>query len=118
MALICRLKPSGILLDVNNIHVSAVNHGFDPREYLRGVPAGAVRELHLAGFDQGDGLLIDTHGKPVADAVWGLYADAVERFRTVPTLVEWDTDLPALDVLLGEAGKADFIRERMHALAA
>ncbi|MFZ5555477.1 MAG: DUF692 domain-containing protein [Pseudomonadota bacterium] len=108
----------GILLDVNNIHVSAVNHGFDPREYLRGVPAGAVRELHLAGFDQGDGLLIDTHGKPVADAVWGLYADAVERFRTVPTLVEWDTDLPALDVLLGEAGKADFIRERMHALAA
>jgi uncharacterized protein (UPF0276 family) len=108
----------GILLDVNNIHVSAVNHGFDPRAYLAGVAAGAVKELHLAGFDQGDGLLIDTHGKPVADAVWALYADAVSRFRAAPTLVEWDTDLPELDVLLGEAHKADFIRERMHALAA
>ena len=99
----------GILLDINNIYVSACNHGFDARHYLRAVPAAAVGEMHLAGFDRIAGLLIDTHGTRVADPVWQLYAEAVEIFGARPTLIEWDTDIPALDVLLAEAEKANRI---------
>lgn len=106
----------GILLDVNNIHVNAVNHGFDPLAFLAGVPAHAVREIHLAGFDRLEDAevecLIDTHGTAVSDAVWTLYGAAIERFGPVPTLIEWDTDVPALDVLLAEAGKANLILDQ------
>jgi uncharacterized protein len=112
VAEVSRRSGCGILLDVNNIHVAAHNHGFDPLRYLDAIPAEAVGEIHLAGFDDsGDGLLIDTHGKPVADAVWALYRRAVERIGVRPTLIEWDTDLPALDVLLGEATTADGIAD-------
>ena len=107
-----------ILLDVNNIYVSACNHGFDARRYLRAVPPRAVREIHLAGFDRADGLLIDTHGHRVAAPVWELYREALERFGPVPTLIEWDTDIPALAVLLEEAVTADRLAEEAHALAA
>lgn len=100
----------GILLDVNNIHVNAVNHGADAKAFLNAMPAAQVREIHLAGFDELEGsagtLLIDTHGRQVADAVWALYAEALRRFGPVPTLIEWDTDVPELPVLLAEAGKA------------
>jgi len=99
-----------ILLDVNNIHVNAVNHGSDATAFLNAMPAAQVREIHLAGFDELEGsngaLLIDTHGRQVADAVWILYAQALQRFGPVPTLIEWDTDIPELPVLLAEAGKA------------
>ncbi len=106
----------GILLDVNNIHVNAVNHGFDARRYLEAIPVEAVGEMHLAGFDSNGDCLIDTHGKPVADAVWALYRLAVQRFGRVPTLIEWDTDIPPLAVLLEEACKADAILgEENHA---
>ena len=108
----------GILLDINNIYVSACNHGFDARRYLNAVPASAVGEMHLAGFDLADGLLIDTHGTRVADAVWQLYGEAVDHFGALPTLIEWDTDLPALAVLLHEAATADRLREERNALAA
>lgn len=112
----------GLLLDVNNIYVSACNHGFDAHEFLARVPAGSVREIHLAGhgrnsFDGRD-ILIDTHGTHVCADVWTLYAAAVRRFGAVPTLIEWDTDIPALEVLVAEAHKADAIREQAHALAA
>lgn len=107
-----------ILLDINNIYVSACNHGFDARRYLNAVPVAAVGEMHLAGFDRCNGLLIDTHGTRVADAVWQLYADAVDRFGALPTVIEWDTDLPELAVLLHEAATADRIREERNALAA
>lgn len=107
----------GILFDVNNIYVNSVNHGFDARRYLWGIPATAVWEIHLAGFDQGPGCLIDTHGKPVADPVWALYREALGRFGRVPTLIEWDTDLPVLQVLLDEAAKAAGYLEERHALA-
>ena len=108
----------GVLLDVNNIYVSACNHGFDARGYLRAIAPRAVGEIHLAGFDRLDGLLIDTHGNRVCADVWQLYREAVERCGPVPTLIEWDTDLPALAVLLDEAAIAQNILEECHALAA
>jgi uncharacterized protein (UPF0276 family) len=103
----------GVLLDVNNVYVSASNHGFDARGYLDAIPPAAVRELHLAGFIEreveGGSLLLDTHSAPVADAVWALYRDAVRRFGRVPTLIEWDADLPRLERLLDEARRADAV---------
>ena len=104
----------GLLLDVNNVYVNAVNHGFDPVRYLEALDAASVGEYHLAGFERVDArLVIDTHAAPVAEAVWSLYATAVERIGARPTLIEWDCDLPALDVLLGEAGKARAILARV-----
>jgi uncharacterized protein (UPF0276 family) len=103
------LSGCGILLDVNNIYVNAVNHGFDAGRYLEAIPVEAVEEIHLAGFDNTGECLIDTHGKPVADDVWALYRHAVRRFGRVPTLIEWDADIPPLAVLLDEARKADAI---------
>jgi uncharacterized protein (UPF0276 family) len=117
----------GVLLDVNNIYVSSINHGFDPLRYLDAMPARAVQEIHLAGFDTvrldgGGSVLIDTHGRRVAGPVWNLYGEALSRVGPVPTLIEWDTDVPPLAVLLDEAAKAQAIldewMEAPHALAA
>ena len=98
-----------ILLDVNNIYVNAVNHEFDALTYLDEIAPGSVGEIHLAGFQDTGELLIDTHGTAVCDEVWALYRYAITRFGKVPTLIEWDTDIPALDVLLAEADKANCI---------
>ena len=102
----CRL-----LCDVNNIHVSAHNLGLDPIAYLNGLPRDAVDEIHLAGHCRngadGTTVLIDDHGAPVADPVWDLYRRARARFGAVPTLIEWDSNLPPLPVLCAEAAKAD-----------
>jgi uncharacterized protein (UPF0276 family) len=92
-----------ILLDLNNLYVNAVNHGFDAARCLAELTPGSVAEFHLAGHTEAEGCLIDTHGSRVCGAVWELYADAVARFGPQPTLIEWDTDLPSIDVLLGEA---------------
>jgi len=112
----------GILLDLNNVYVAAHNHEFDSREYLEGIPRHIVQEFHLAGFSRidldGHELLVDTHGTPVCDAVWDLYRAALRRFGNVPTLIEWDTDLPNFDLLQAEARKADSLRSALHALAA
>lgn len=109
----------GILCDVNNIYVSAINHGFAPEDYLDALPAAAVGELHLAGHavNDADGIeiLIDDHGSPVADAVWQLYRAALVRFPGAPTLIEWDTEIPPLDVLVTEAKKADQYRRAVFA---
>jgi hypothetical protein len=107
----------GLLLDVNNLYVNAVNHGVDRLAYLAHIPRCAVKEIHLAGFDSAGDLLIDTHGKRVAEPVWELYRHALARFGPVPTLIEWDTDIPALPVLLEEAGKAEKMLEACHAAA-
>lgn len=104
---LARRAGCGILLDINNIHVSAVNHGFAAQDYLRAIPAELVGEIHLAGHTVADDILIDTHSAPVSDAVWGLYRDALRRLGPVPTLIEWDAELPALDRLLAEAATAD-----------
>ena len=108
----------GILLDVNNIYVNSVNHRFDALRYLDAIPAAAVGEIHLAGYDASGPCLIDTHGTPVSEPVWKLYREAVRRFGRTPMLIEWDTNLPALTVLLGEARKADAILEQTDALVA
>jgi uncharacterized protein (UPF0276 family) len=101
----------GLLLDVNNVYVSAVNHGFDAEAYLDAFPYQYVGEIHLAGFAEdidGDGapLLIDAHGSPVADRVWGLYRRALNRAGPIPTLIEWDNEIPSFDVLAAEVARA------------
>ena len=112
----------GILLDVNNIYVAASNHGFDAYRYLQAMPRTAVQEMHLAGHSSmriGDReILIDTHGSHVCEAVWDLYRAALRRFGPVPTLIEWDTDIPTLDVLVAEADKANAVREALDVHAA
>jgi len=108
----------GILLDVNNIYVNAVNHGTDAPGYIDAIPRGAVKEIHLAGHDHVDGMLIDTHGQRVAEPVWALYRRALARFGAIPTLIEWDTDIPPLAVLLEEADKADRMLETDDAFIA
>ncbi len=101
----------GLLLDVNNIWVSACNHGFDPVEYLRAIPWRRVLHVHLAGHRvRADGLLHDTHDQPVCDAVWRLYAEAWRLGGPFPTLVEWDADIPPLDVVVREARRAIEVR--------
>jgi uncharacterized protein len=112
----------GLLLDVNNIYVSAMNHGFDALDYLHGVPHHAVREMHLAGHSlvrAGErDIRIDTHGAPVCPEVWALYESALQYVGPVPTLIEWDTDIPPLEVLMAEAARADRVMELRHAAAA
>lgn len=110
----------GILCDINNIYVSCFNHGWDADAYLEALPPSAVREIHLAGhtlkeLDGGQSLRIDDHGSEVAPAVWDLYGLALARFGPVPTLIEWDTDIPVLQVLLAEAAKAAvMLRKAQH----
>jgi uncharacterized protein len=110
---VARRTGCGLLLDVNNVFVSATNHRTDPRAYLAEFPVQVVGEIHLAGHAAEDlpsgPLLIDDHGCPVADPVWTLYGEVIARVGPRPTLVEWDTDVPAFDVLLAEAMRADSI---------
>ncbi len=111
-----------ILLDVNNLYVTAANQAMDPMRTLEAIPAELVGEVHLAGFTEtpieGGTLLIDTHSRPVADVVWALYRCAIARVGRVPTLIERDADLPPLSVLLAEAAAADAILAECHADAA
>lgn len=96
-----------LLLDVNNIYVSSINHGFDPLEFLAGIPQNRVRQIHLAGHSQGpEGMLIDTHNAPVRNEVWALYARAVEQFGPCATMIERDDKIPPLNELLAELGQA------------
>jgi uncharacterized protein len=104
----------GLLLDVNNVHVSATNHGYSAEQYLADFPLEHVREIHLAGHateedDFGNALLIDAHDRPVDDQVWSLYTDVIDKLGPVPTLIEWDNDVPEWSVLKAEAAAADKI---------
>ncbi|HUL95810.1 MAG TPA: DUF692 domain-containing protein [Usitatibacter sp.] len=116
VAEVARRSGCGLLLDVNNIWVSSRNHKFDPQRYLDAIDPATVGEIHLAGYEESEGLLIDTHSRPVSDAVWALHAETLSRMGPRPTLIEWDADIPSLDVLLGEARKADAIAARTRAL--
>lgn len=104
-----------ILLDVNNIFVNAMNHGFNAEHFIQSIPVSLVKEIHLAGHTvkeiDGGVIRLDTHDQLVCDEVWDLYRIAVNCFGNVPALIEWDKDLPELDVLVDEAGRADLIRE-------
>ena len=112
MAAVAARTGCGILCDINNIFVSAKNHGWDASAYVAQLPPAAIGEIHLAGHSvrelpDGGTLRIDDHGSRVIEDVWSLYAKALRRFGPVPTLIEWDTDVPPLDVLVGEARHAD-----------
>jgi uncharacterized protein (UPF0276 family) len=108
---ISRRSGCTLLLDVNNVFVSARNHGTDPESYLDAFPLARVKEIHLGGHDEqaddtGAPLLIDAHGAPVADPVWALYRNVIARTGPLPTLIEWDNDVPAWPVLANEARAA------------
>jgi uncharacterized protein (UPF0276 family) len=113
-----RLADCELLLDVNNIHVSSVNHGFDALEYLRGIPVERVRQIHLAGHQTSGRYLIDTHDQPVPEPVWRLYGAATERFGPVPTMIERDDNIPAYEVLVSELERARTIQREASARAA
>jgi uncharacterized protein (UPF0276 family) len=112
----------GILLDVNNVYVSARNHGFDADAYIAAIPVALIQEIHLAGHtvvsDEDGELLIDTHDAPVTDQVWDLYARTIARTGPLPTLIEWDAQLPTLDRLIAEARRADALAGVRHARVA
>ena len=118
LAALAQRTGCGLLVDVNNLYVNAANHGIHPQAWLDRIPAGAVGEIHLAGHAVNDAgerqILIDDHGSAVPEPVWQLYETASRRFPTAPALVEWDTRIPALDVLVAEAAEAD--RRRAAAL--
>jgi len=118
LAALARRTGCGLLLDVNNLYVNQVNLGRDALAQMRALDPASVREIHLAGFFAGEDCLIDTHGARVADPVWRLYDAALALFGPVPTLIEWDTDVPPLAVLLDEAAKAQARLDSPHALAA
>jgi uncharacterized protein len=104
----------GLLLDINNVFVSAKNHGTQPLPYLDSFPFDQVKEIHLGGHDEetddvGAPLLIDTHASPIAEAVWTLYAHVIARTGALPTLIEWDNDVPEWPTLLAEAVAAQNI---------
>ena len=102
LSAVCERTGCYLLLDVNNVYVSATNHGFDAHAFLDGIPGDRVRQIHLAGHSIGDSMLIDTHDAPVCDAVWQLYAQACRRFGHAAAMIERDADIPALDELLAE----------------
>jgi len=103
---LCERTGCSLLLDVNNIFVSATNHGFDPVDYLDGVPADRVRQIHLAGHSQGHDRLIDTHDKPVPPPVWAVYGEACQRVGPVAAMIERDDAIPPLAELLAELDMA------------
>jgi len=118
---IARRTGCGLLLDVNNVYVSCINHQREAGAYIKAFPVAAVEEIHLAGHgedtdDIGERLLIDSHDRPVTDAVWQLYGMAVARTRTVATLIEWDNNIPGWPELFAQAQQADAVMRRvLHA---
>jgi len=123
LIMLAELSECGVLLDVNNIYVSAWNHRFDPRTYMNELKDAPVHEMHLAGhhfnteiiqdFPQSRGLRIDDHGSPVMKDVWALYEEAIALFGPTPTLIEWDTNIPGLSVLMGEGQKAEAVMSKI-----
>ena len=115
---IAERSDSLILLDVNNIYVSSVNHEFDPLDYLKAIPADRVQQIHLAGHENHGDYLVDTHDQPVPDPVWELYGAAVRRFGSVATMIERDANIPPLEDLCSELDAARQLAERTVARAA
>ena len=117
LAEVAQRADCAILLDINNIYVSSVNHGFDALTYLKSVPKSRVRQFHLAGHRDMQGHLIDTHDHPIAAPVWELYAQAVAHFGAVPTMIERDDNIPPLGELVAELNVAREVARR-HSLEA
>ena len=118
---VARRTGCGVLLDVNNLYVNQCNHGEDAHVGMAAIDSALIGEIHLAGHLVTDDVVVDHHGAPVADVVWQLYRDCVASYGALPTLIEWDTDIPALSVLVAEADRARHIagqvlaREVAHA---
>jgi uncharacterized protein (UPF0276 family) len=112
LAEVARRADCGILLDVNNVYVSARNHGFDAIDYLEGIPADRVGQIHLAGHSDRGRYLLDTHDAAVPDAVWSLYEEALARVGPVSTLVEWDDHIPPLETLVEASARAAILEAR------
>jgi uncharacterized protein (UPF0276 family) len=106
LSAVCERADCLLLFDVNNVYVSSVNHGFDPLDYLNGIPATRVQQFHLAGHEDHGRYIIDTHDHPVPDPVWELYAQALRRFGPVSTMIERDDNIPPLDELIAELDHA------------
>ncbi len=117
---LCEEADCGLLLDVNNVYVSARNHGFDAEAYIDAIPAERIVQVHLAGYTDKGTHLLDTHAAPVSEPVWRLYERLCRRIGSVPTLLEWDADIPSFDVLLAEIEKARWHQAvgRQNAVAA
>jgi uncharacterized protein (UPF0276 family) len=109
---ICERADIGLMFDVNNVYVSAYNHGFDAREFIRSVPHDRIVQIHMAGHTNLGKYIIDTHRGPIIDPVWQLYAETIALAGPVSTLIEWDDEIPPLEVVLAEAERARQIRER------
>lgn len=101
-----------LLIDVNNIYVNHINQGTDTEKYLSGLPYERIKEVHLAGFDDRGDYILDAHNNPVADPVWELYENLIKHIPDVPTLIEWDNDIPSLQRLTEEAQKAEIINNK------
>ena len=112
-----RRADCALLLDVNNVYVSSVNHGFDPKIYIDAIPAARVQQIHLAGHETQGDYLIDTHDQPVCEAVWQLYGYTMQRCGSVPTMIERDDDIPTLQILLDELDHARLVQARALAKA-
>ncbi|HIP93821.1 MAG TPA: DUF692 domain-containing protein [Leucothrix sp.] len=110
---VIRQSDCRLLLDVNNIYVSAQNHKFDAEEYLFAMPAERVAEIHLAGYEDRGTHLLDTHSRPVTPPVWDLFKKAIQHVGNVPVLIEWDNDIPTLERVIEEADKANIIQQEV-----
>ena len=111
---LCRATDCKLLLDINNIYVSAFNHGFSANDYLQGVPVDRVAQFHLAGHQDNGDHLIDTHDHPVCNGVWELYRKALEHFGFIPTMIERDDNIPPLEDLLSELNVARSIANEVN----
>ena len=118
LAAVAARSGCALLLDVNNVYVSAHNLGIDPLTFIDSLPVDSVREIHVAGHARNGAVLIDDHGSQVCAPVWELYRRAIARFGALPTLVEWDNHIPSLTTLVAEAHRADGILGEVHGLAA
>lgn len=118
LAELSRRTGCGILFDVNNLYVNTRNLGVDAEAFIKTMPADAVAEYHLAGYSERDGCLVDTHDHPVYPEVWALYERVLQHIGPRPTLIEWDSEIPELPVLMGEAEKAQQRLEHLHACVA
>jgi uncharacterized protein (UPF0276 family) len=107
---ICSASGCGLLLDVNNIHVNAFNHKFNATEYIEGIDLSNVKEIHIAGYEDRGNYYFDSHSQPVAKEVWDSFERVLGKIPEIPTLLEWDNDLPELNVLIKEVEKAEKIR--------
>jgi uncharacterized protein (UPF0276 family) len=110
LAALTDMADCDLLFDVNNAYVNEVNHGAPARDFLVHLPPGSIREIHLAGYEDKGDYLIDTHNNRVSDSVWMLFSDVIQQLPDVPVLIEWDNDIPSLDILLDEAARAEDIR--------